>query len=112
MDDLRRMDMGVVPLPVNEWNKRKFYMKVAQYMALGISHVATPMGSNPEVIQPGVTGFLADTASEWVECLTRLIRDPGLREDMGRKGAQIAEEKFSLRANTPQIIEAFRTAVS
>ena len=42
--DLRKMQIGMVPVPVNEWNKRKFFMKSAQYMALGIPPVATPVG--------------------------------------------------------------------
>ncbi len=65
----------MIPVPVNEWNKRKFFMKTAQYMALGIPPVCTPMGSNPEVIEHGRTGFLAGTDAEWVEHLSLLVRD-------------------------------------
>src|SRR5207237_9865566 len=43
VEDLRRMQVGMIPVPVNEWNKRKFFMKTAQYMALGIQPVCTPI---------------------------------------------------------------------
>jgi glycosyltransferase involved in cell wall biosynthesis len=112
VDDLRKMQVGMVPLPVNEWNKRKFYMKTAQYMALGIPTVATPLGSNPEVIQHGVTGFLADSEEEWVEYLMRLIEDHELRLRMSHAAAREACKKYSLESNTPRIIEAFQAAVS
>ena len=111
VEDLRKLQVGMVPLPVNEWNKRKFYMKSAQYMALGIPPVCTPLGSNPEVIEPGETGFLANTTAEWVECLGQLISDASLRKRMSAKAAQVAQEKFSLKANTEKIIQAFRAAV-
>lgn len=112
VEDLRRMQVGMVPLPVNEWNKRKFYMKTAQYMALGIPPVCTPMGSNPEVIEEGRTGFLAATDEEWVERLALLVSDGGLRREMSRRAAEVARERFSLEANAPKVVEAFRAAVA
>jgi len=112
VEDLRQMQIGIVPIPVNEWNKRKFYMKVVQYMALGIPPVATPIGSNPEVIEHGTIGFLADTTEEWVNHLHRLIADPELRAAMSRRAAEVAEEKYSLRANAERIIAAFRSALA
>ena len=111
VEDLRRMQVGMIPLPVNEWNKRKFYMKTAQYMALGIPPVCTPMGSNPEVIEHGRTGFLADTKEEWVEYLSRLVRDSDLRRSMAERAARVARERFSPEANAPKVIEAFRAAL-
>jgi glycosyltransferase involved in cell wall biosynthesis len=112
VEDLRKMQIGMVPLPVNEWNKRKFYMKSAQYMALGIPPVCTPLGSNPEVIEHGRTGFLANTTDEWVDCLEQLISDPVLRENMAYNAAQVARDRFSLQANAGKIIEAFRSAIN
>ncbi|MFN2492460.1 MAG: glycosyltransferase family 4 protein [Pyrinomonadaceae bacterium] len=112
VEDLRKINVGMVPLPVNEWNKRKFYMKVAQYMALGIPPVCTPLGSNPEVIEHGVTGFLADTPAEWVEYLELLIRDSSIRSRMSSNAAREAQEKYSLAAHADNIVGAFRSAMS
>ncbi|MGH9943689.1 MAG: glycosyltransferase family 4 protein [Pyrinomonadaceae bacterium] len=112
VEDLRRMQVGLVPLPLNEWNKRKFYMKVAQYMALGIPPVCTPLGSNPEVVEHGATGFLADTDEEWIEYVELLVRDAELRRQMAERAAREAQAKYSLEANTPKIVEAFRAAVN
>lgn len=111
VEDLRRMQIGLVPLPESEWNKRKFIMKTAQYMALGIVPVGTPMASNPEVIRHGENGFLAATDEEWVKYLTILIEDGELRNKMSAVAAKDAKEKYSLEANMPKVIEAFRAAV-
>lgn len=111
VEDLRKMQVGMVPLPVNEWNKRKFYMKTAQYMALGIPPVATPLGSNPEVIEHGVTGFIARSDDDWVKYLELLVKDHELRIRMSHAAAAAAK-KYSLEGNTAKIIEAFRAALN
>ena len=112
VSDLRKIQIGLVPLPDFSWNKHKFIMKTAQYMALGIPPVATPLGSNPEVIQHGVTGFLADSEEEWVEYLSLLIKDHKLRLRMAHAAATAAQKKYSLEGNTGKIIEAFQAAMN
>ena len=112
VDDLRQIDVGLLPLPVNEWTKRKFYLKLVQYMALGIPAVCTPLGSNPEVVRHGETGFLADSHEEWIERLETLARDAELRGRMGERAAHVARERFTLQANAERIVGAFRAAVA
>jgi glycosyltransferase involved in cell wall biosynthesis len=112
VEDLRRLQVGLVPLPENSWNRYKFIMKTAQYMALGIVPVGTPMASNPEVIRHGENGFLAATDDEWVEYLTLLVKDHKLRNRLSHNAARDAAEKYSLEANKGKIIAAFRAAVA
>ncbi|MBP6004837.1 MAG: glycosyltransferase family 4 protein [Pyrinomonadaceae bacterium] len=112
VDDLRKMQIGLVPLPDNSWNRYKFIMKTAQYMALGIVPVGTPMASNPEVIRHGENGFLADSDKEWVEYVSLLVQDGNLRRNLSEAAAIDARERYSLAANTSKIIEAFRSAVT
>lgn len=111
VEDLRRIQVGLVPLPDFSWNKHKFIMKTAQYMALGIVPVGTPMASNPEVIKHGENGFLAANDDEWIEHLTTLVKDDKMRNEMSAKAAEDAREKYSLEANAPKIIEAFQAAL-
>lgn len=108
--DLRKIQIGLVPLPENSWNRYKFIMKTAQYMALGIVPVGTPMASNTEVIRHGENGFLAATDEEWVQYLTILVKDSKLRNKMSHEAASDAIEKYSLNANRAKIIAAFRSA--
>jgi glycosyltransferase involved in cell wall biosynthesis len=112
VEDLRKMQIGLVPLPDHPWNPYKFIMKTAQYSALGIVPVGTPMASNTEVIEHGVNGFLAATDSEWLEYLNLLVSDHKLRNEMSHRGAIAAREKYSLEANKEKIIAAFRSAVN
>jgi len=84
----------------------------AGVIALGIPTVATPLGSNPEVIEHGVTGFLADSEEEWIDYLSLLINDHKLRLQMAHAAATAAQKKYSLEGNTGKIIEAFQAAMN
>jgi glycosyltransferase involved in cell wall biosynthesis len=109
--DLRRIDIGLLPVQSTPWAPHKFYLKLVQYMALGIPPVATPLGSNPVVIEDGVTGFLANDEAGWLRALERLVDDRELREQCGRRAAEAAHRHYTLQANAEKIVAAFRSAV-
>ena len=110
--DLRRLDVGLLPVPQTPWTPHKFYLKLVQYMALGIPPVATPLGANPVVIDDGKTGFLASNSREWVSVIERLVTEPELRETVGRRAAEVARARYTLQANADKVIAAFRSAVA
>lgn len=112
VQDLRALDVGLLPLPVTPWTRRKFYLKLVQYMALGIPAVATPLGANPTVIDDGVTGLLADGDDAWIRAIERLVEDAALREEMGRAASEEAQRRYTLQANAEKIVAAFRSAVA
>ena len=100
--DLRDMDVGVYPLPHEEWVLGKSGLKALQYMALGVPPVVEHVGVNPDIVQDGENGFLARGAEEWMEKLRRLIRDPELRARLGAAARRTVEERYSVRANAPR----------
>ncbi|HYH84017.1 MAG TPA: glycosyltransferase family 4 protein, partial [Pyrinomonadaceae bacterium] len=95
VEDLRPLDMGIMPLPEDRWSRGKCGMKALQYMGLGIATVCSPVGVNSEIVRDGANGFIAATEDEWVEKLTLLLRSPELRERLGRAGRATVEEKYS-----------------
>jgi glycosyltransferase involved in cell wall biosynthesis len=110
VEDLRRLQVGLVPVPRTPWTPHKFYLKLVQYMALGIPPVATPLGSNRVVVEHGVTGFLASDDAAWRESVTALVEDGELRERLGKRAAEVARDRFTLQANAEKIVAAFRSA--
>lgn len=93
--DLAQMDIGLAPFPDTGWTPWRCHGKVLQYMALGIPVVASPVGVVSDYIADGETGFLARTECEWVEKLSRLIRDRDLRARIGAAGRRVVEQRFS-----------------
>ena len=95
IEDLQRIDIGVYPLPQEDWVLGKSGLKVIQYMAMSLPTISTNYGTAQEIISHGENGFLANSDDEWVELLTKLIDDHQLRQDLGRNARQTVEERYS-----------------
>ena len=72
IEDLLEFDIGIMPLPDDEWAKGKCGFKGLQYMSLEIPAILSPVGVNSEIIQDGVNGYLASTKEEWIEKISML----------------------------------------
>lgn len=105
--DLQDGDIGLLPLKDLKWNHWKYFFKAVQYMAIGIPVVARRIGSNDEIIQDGVNGFLVETLDEWYNRLDLLMTNHELRLKMGIAARQTAVEKFSLQKQMPQMVKIF-----
>jgi glycosyltransferase involved in cell wall biosynthesis len=103
---LLEMDIGVMPLPNDEWTRGKCGFKILQYMALGIPTVGSPVGVNAEIIS-GSNGYLATTNTEWIEALERLIFDRALRKRLGEEGQRTVIERYSVESNTGNFLALF-----
>jgi glycosyltransferase involved in cell wall biosynthesis len=109
--DLQRIDIGLYPLPDEEWVLGKSGLKAIQYMALGIPTVATAIGANFRVIENGVSGFLVRTKGEWIAALSQLIEDAALRKLVGQAARKRVEEKFSIRNNKLNYLQVLETVL-
>jgi glycosyltransferase involved in cell wall biosynthesis len=85
-------DIGLAPLPNDRFTQGKCSFKVLEYSASGLPVVASPVGTNTENIQHGITGFLAENTDQWLEKITMLTKDPQLRKSMGSRGRQFAQQ--------------------
>lgn len=111
VDDLRPVDIGIMPLDDNEWSRGKCGMKAIQYMALGIPTVVSPVGFNMELIQHNVNGMLAASIDDWVNCLETLIKDAALRKRLGQQGRNTVEQGFCATAQAPRAYEVIKEVV-
>jgi glycosyltransferase involved in cell wall biosynthesis len=102
-DDLRTLDVGLMPLPDDEWSRGKCGMKALQYMALGIPPVVSPVGVNATIVQDAVNGFHARSEQEWIGRLALLLGNESLRRSLGQEARRTVEESFSARAHAPRV---------
>ena len=107
---LNSFDIGVMPLPDDEWSRGKCGLKALTYMACEVPVVATPLGVNTSIITHGENGMLAATAEQWYNCLLQLVNDGAMRNRMGRLGRKTVEEKYSVKANFPAYLGVFEKA--
>ena len=104
-EEIADADIGLSWLPDDTWSLGKCGLKVLQYMAAGLPVVANPVGMNREMVIHGETGFLASTREEWATAVTRLARDPQLRQQMGAAGRQFVERHYSVQRWAPVFAE-------
>ena len=107
---LQSFDIGLMPMPDNEWTRGKLGAKMLQYMSVGVPTVASYTPTNAWVINDGVNGYLVRSEDEWVEKLTFLIKDASLREKIGSAGRKTVEERFSVSVNAPKFLAALTEA--
>lgn len=110
VEDLRPLDIGLMPLPNDPWARGKCGLKALQYMALGIPPVVSPVGVNAEIVRHGVDGLHASTPAEWVDQLSRLVRDAALRRRLGAEARRTVEERYSARVHAPRLARVLREA--
>lgn len=111
LEDLRAIDIGIMPLPNDAWSKGKCGLKALQFMALGIPTVCSPVGVNTDIIQDGQNGFIAGSEDEWVEKLGRLLHSAELRKVLGGAGRATVEARYSANVQAPRVHELLRSVV-
>lgn len=100
-------DIGLMPLASRPFERGKCGAKLLIYGASGIPAVASPVGANAEIVQHGKTGFLAETSDEWLKYLRVLLQDAQLRHKMGLAGRRRIEDRYSIKANLPKLVNVF-----
>jgi glycosyltransferase involved in cell wall biosynthesis len=110
--DFRTIDIGIMPLPDNEWTRGKCAFKAIQYMALGIPTVSSPVGMASEVVQHNANGLLALTPGEWFQALDRLVRDEKLRRRFAEEGRKTVEARYSLKVWGPRFVDLLNAVVT
>lgn len=110
VDALATFDIGLMPLTDDPWSRGKGGYKILQYMAMGIPTVASSVGINANLVQDGVTGFLADEPGTWLCALDSLAGDPDLRVRMGNAARTAALNRHSLEYHAPSLVRALVSA--
>ena len=111
VEDLSDIDIGIMPLPNDEWSKGKCGLKGLQYMGMAIPTIMSPVGVNADIVTDGQNGFLADSEEEWVEKLSLLIENKALRTKIGLEGRETVVQHYSVEANKQKYLNLFKRDV-
>jgi len=108
IDDLKNIDIGLMPLVENDWSKGKCGFKAIQYMSLGIPALVSPVGVNTEIVDHGVNGYICSSKDDWTKYLIKLIENPEIRKNMGPSARVKIENKYSLKYVLPSFLNLFK----
>jgi glycosyltransferase involved in cell wall biosynthesis len=105
------MDLAIAPLQMNEFNDSKSEIKVAEAGRYSVPLIASNVGCYDETIINGKTGFLIPPdapKSEWVNTLSKVIKDNDLRIEMGKNLHKVTEEFFDLNKVVHQRLTLYK----
>jgi len=106
--ELHSFDVGIMPLPDDEWSLGKSGGKARIYMAAGLPVVCTAIGYNQQLIENKKTGYLVNGVEEWVEVISELIHDYELRKYIGMSAREHIEANLSLDVVAPQYLQIMK----
>jgi glycosyltransferase involved in cell wall biosynthesis len=101
----RSLDLFVIPSVEGD----TIPQVLMQALAMGLPVVSTTVGSIPDVVQDGTTGFVVpprDTEALAGRVLA-LLDDPSLRKEMGRRGRALVERDYSLSRMLERLEEVY-----
>ena len=104
---LASFDIGIMPLPNDEWVKGKCGLKGLSYMSLEVPTIMSAVGVNTEIITDCINGYLATTDEEWVNKISSLIDSYPLRKQIGLAGRSTVEEKYSFESQKNNYLDSF-----
>jgi glycosyltransferase involved in cell wall biosynthesis len=94
--EFQNLDVGLYPLPDDEWAVGKAGLKAVQYMAVGRPFVVSAGSAAATLGEPGATHFVASTPDEWRDRIELLLDDPDLRDRMGGAGRRYVMEHLTV----------------
>jgi glycosyltransferase involved in cell wall biosynthesis len=89
-------------------------LSILEAMRAGLPVVASDVGGIAETISEGESGFLAARgAVEQVrERIGRLLREPGLRNQMGAAGRSLYERQFTLEHCVTRTLQVYQSVLT
>jgi glycosyltransferase involved in cell wall biosynthesis len=109
---VQSFSVGIMPLQDDPWARGKCGYKLIQYMACGLPVVASPVGVNREIVEHGLSGYLATSEAEWLSALSQFRSQPQLCEEFGRAGRRKVESAYSLEVTSPRLAELLMSAAN
>ncbi len=84
---------------------------VKEAMAMGIPVVSTLHSGIPELVEDGVSGYLAPErdAEKLAHCLARVIDNPDSWPRMGRAGRAKVEQEFDMNRLNDRLVDLYRS---
>jgi len=108
---INQFDVGIMPLPDDEWTRGKCGFKLLQYMACSKPVIASPVGMNEKLLSTG-TGLAATNEADWLNALQVMYHDKALREECGTKGRQLVTQHYNASSWSSAIASELKSLIS
>lgn len=103
---IQSLDIGLLPLPDEEYSKGKSPIKAIQYLSCGIPVVGNVKGATAEILKQN-NSIPVSSQDDWVNALEVLIHDRNLRTSLGETGRQFILDRHSIYTVREQLLGIF-----
>ena len=107
VEDIQSFDIGVMPLLDDQWTKGKCALKLLQYMSCGLASVSSTTDVTSYIIKDGINGFLASTASQWLEKTKILLENPDKLKTVGEEARKSIDGKYDSKTTALKYAAVF-----
>jgi glycosyltransferase involved in cell wall biosynthesis len=83
-------------------------LKIIQYLSVACQW-SVLRWHQLDIVKDGQNGFWASDFREWVDRITKLISDPGLRARMGQEGIEAVGKGYSLSATSEKFFQVLQS---
>jgi len=98
IDDLLKINIGIMPLKNSDFEMGKCAFKAIQYMSLGIPAVVSAVGANKKVVDHEINGYLIENEVDWLNKLEHLLNNLQLRTDIGLNARKKIIAEYSVNS--------------
>ncbi|MEO9247702.1 glycosyltransferase [Citricoccus nitrophenolicus] len=96
--ELASADVGIMPLPDNEWSRGKCAYKLLQYGAAALPMVGSPVGANRHLLEAS-NALGPENVGEWTDSLLEVLAlTTNERALLGRTARSVIEADYSFDA--------------
>ncbi|MFL5688667.1 MAG: glycosyltransferase [Chloroflexota bacterium] len=97
-EGLVEVDIACCAVAADRWNANKSPIKAFEAAVAGSAVVASPTVYG-DLVEHGLTGYLAETADDWERNLAELLDRPALRAIMAKRLLKVVEKRHALAAS-------------
>lgn len=107
VEELGKIDIGVMPLVNQPFERGKCGFKLIQYMACSKPTISTPLLANVK-IDNGIGNLFATSQEEWFSCLEEMYNNRRDYCEIGSRNRKIVLQEYSIQSNYLKYISFFK----
>lgn len=105
--EIRKFDLGIMPLDVTPFNQGKCGFKLIQYMGCSLPTVSTPLEANVKINRNG-KNLHAKTSDVWVTAIEKVYHNQHYFREVGIENYKDFEKYYTVENNSGAYINLFR----
>lgn len=107
LNQLRRCDLGIMPLVDNAFNRGKCGFKLIQYMAIGLPTISSPLEANVK-INKSSKNLHATSTLEWADSILEIFENQEYYSNVGIENYEIFKHHYSTQINFNLLFNTYK----